>query len=240
MFDILFEKFDHSKHHNLQTDQEPTLMHSQSLINDTSYPFTLQQYTNAYAALHTNYLNFTCGGGTYPNATLLKSPRLLNFDVKKQYTPPPMLSPFRKGPGLFWTHFPNIFSLPFTRPPFAHSFSCSAANSSTNAANNNNQILLYQQNFDSNKTLNHFDTDNNNNNLKETEKRSLMEVDQEDEEEKNTEKVSEKKDVSVDIETTEDRNVQVELASTETSKPSLMRSRLGIPYFINQKLLILK
>lgn len=50
----------------------------------------------------------------YPNATLLKSPRLFDTDTKKQYTPPPMLSPFRKGPGLFYNskNINNLFSIP--------------------------------------------------------------------------------------------------------------------------------
>lgn len=49
----------------------------------------------------------------YPNATLLKSPRLFDTDTKKQYTPPPMLSPFRKGPGLFYNpkNINNLFSI---------------------------------------------------------------------------------------------------------------------------------
>jgi hypothetical protein len=48
----------------------------------------------------------------YPHATLLKSPRLLQNDLKKQYTPPPMLSPFRKGPGLYYKYFANMFLMP--------------------------------------------------------------------------------------------------------------------------------
>ncbi|RNA30737.1 zinc finger protein 541-like [Brachionus plicatilis] len=50
----------------------------------------------------------------YPNATLLKSPRLFDTDTKKQYTPPPMLSPFRKGPGLFYNpkNINNLFTIP--------------------------------------------------------------------------------------------------------------------------------
>jgi hypothetical protein len=35
----------------------------------------------------------------YPNMTLLKSPHI--SETKNQYTPPPMLSPFRKAPGLY-------------------------------------------------------------------------------------------------------------------------------------------
>jgi hypothetical protein len=46
----------------------------------------------------------------YPHATLLKSPRLiLQSDLKRQYTPPPMLSPFRKGPGLYYKYFADMF-----------------------------------------------------------------------------------------------------------------------------------
>jgi len=51
----------------------------------------------------------------YPNTTFLKSPRLVvNYDLKKQYTPPPMLSPFRKGPGLFCNskQFSSFFQMP--------------------------------------------------------------------------------------------------------------------------------
>ena len=53
----------------------------------------------------------------YPNLTLLKSPHF-NFETKLQYTPPPMLSPFRKAPGLYFNtkQFLTAFSVP-CRPP---------------------------------------------------------------------------------------------------------------------------
>ena len=54
----------------------------------------------------------TSSSHMYPHATLLKSPRLLQNDLKKQYTPPPMLSPFRKGPGLYYKYFANMFLMP--------------------------------------------------------------------------------------------------------------------------------
>ena len=74
----------------------------------------------------------------YPNATLLKSPRLVNYDVKKQYTPPPMLSPFRKRPGLFYNYLTSILMMQQQQhqqqqnrhlsgaPVLNHSMSCSA------------------------------------------------------------------------------------------------------------------
>lgn len=52
---------------------------------------------------------------TYPNKTLLKSPHF-NFDTKNQYTPPPMLSPFRRAPGLYFTAYSlanSAFSIPY-------------------------------------------------------------------------------------------------------------------------------
>ena len=61
----------------------PLLMHSQSMINPELY--------------HSQRLLSNLMTNIYPNATFLKSPRLFNYDVKKQYTPPPMLSPFRRG-----------------------------------------------------------------------------------------------------------------------------------------------
>ncbi len=82
----------------------------------------------------------------YPNATLLKSPRLLNYDLKKQYTPPPMLSPFRKGPGLFYNpkHFP-MFLLPFMNNTAAAAAAVAAnLNSSSSNRTNfaNNPLML--------------------------------------------------------------------------------------------------
>lgn len=71
----------------------------------------------------------------YPHATLLKSPRLLNSlqDAKKQqqYTPPPMLSPFRKGPGLFYNpkQFQSIFLM-----PSPSQFNSSSSSSTTTAS----------------------------------------------------------------------------------------------------------
>ena len=64
----------------------PLLMHSHSM----------NELYNSHKLLSSVYAHMI-----YPNTTFLKSPRLVNYDLKKQYTPPPMLSPFRKGPGLF-------------------------------------------------------------------------------------------------------------------------------------------
>jgi hypothetical protein len=55
----------------------------------------------------------------YPQMTLLKSPHF-NFEssIKSQYTPPPMLSPFRKGTGLFLNAASNrqhMFTMPHSR-----------------------------------------------------------------------------------------------------------------------------
>ena len=55
----------------------------------------------------------------YPNMTLLKSPHF--SEAKNQYTPPPMLSPFRKAPGLYAScfntkQFQTAFSVPIGRP----------------------------------------------------------------------------------------------------------------------------
>lgn len=80
-----------------------------------------QQFSNTYAVYAAAAA--AMASHIYPNATLLKSPRLLNYDFnsteynfnyKKQYTPPPMLSPFRKGPGLFCNskQFASFFSAP--------------------------------------------------------------------------------------------------------------------------------
>lgn len=71
----------------------------------------------------------------YPQLTLLKSPHF-NYEAKKQYTPPPMLSPFRKGTGLFYK-LASMFPIPplYNRtasgttaaPPLNHSLSCSSS-----------------------------------------------------------------------------------------------------------------
>ena len=194
-------------------------MHSQSLLNADQYPFTFQQYSNALAALHTNYLNST---SAYPNATLLKSPRLLNFDVKKQYTPPPMLSPFRKGSGLFWTHFPSIFPMPFLRPAFGHSYSCNAATSLYNA-NSNYDTESY-----------HIPVANipDNKNIHESfipEKKTIVELMEEDEAE--TEINNWQTDSEEKIEPDHDKNTpennQIKINNSFTPKLSLMRSRLS-------------
>lgn len=79
---------------------------------------------NAYAAVYAAAM----AAHIYPNATLLKSPRVFNdynsieynFNYKKQYTPPPMLSPFRKGPGLFCNSKP--FASFFSAPQHLYSF----------------------------------------------------------------------------------------------------------------------
>lgn len=75
---------------NFNLYNNPLLMHSQSMLNPELY-HSQRFLSNIHAQM----------ANIYPNATFLKSPRLLNYDVKKQYTPPPMLSPFRKGIILF-------------------------------------------------------------------------------------------------------------------------------------------
>lgn len=63
---------------------------------------------------------------TYPNKTLLKSPHFY-FETKKQYTPPPMLSPFRKGPGLFCNSSKLPFPIPLKPAPLTNGPSVSAS-----------------------------------------------------------------------------------------------------------------
>lgn len=97
----------------------------------------------------------------YPNATLLKSPRLFNLENsnKKQYTPPPMLSPFRKGHGLFYNQkgLANLFSIPplppphmgpngmlkSTQIPYNHSVSCAYYYPSTGPSMLNSSLSYY-------------------------------------------------------------------------------------------------
>ena len=86
------------------------------------------------------YHQMSANAATYPHATLLKSPRLaLQSDLKKQYTPPPMLSPFRKGPGLYYKYFANMFLL-----PNAAAAAAAAAASLTNSSSQYGQQLLQQ------------------------------------------------------------------------------------------------
>lgn len=99
-----------------QQQQQNHLLQSHNSIQPFSYAAAAAAYAAAMAA------------HIYPNATLLKSPRLFNdfhsneysFNYKKQYTPPPMLSPFRKGPGLFCNSKP--FASFFAAPPPLFSF----------------------------------------------------------------------------------------------------------------------
>ena len=110
---------------------QPLLMHSQSM--DLFHSHSQQILSNFYAQMAAHI---------YPNTTFLKSPRLFSNDLKKQYTPPPMLSPYRKGPGLFCNskQFSSFFQIPSRPPPFNHSISCSmiSAVNGFNTHNNSN------------------------------------------------------------------------------------------------------
>ena len=107
-----------------QQQQQQKNQLSQSMGANMLQRSLTTQYSQSGAPMAFNHV--------YPHATLLKSPRLLNNfqDAKKhpQYTPPPMLSPFRKAPGLFYNpkHFPGLFSMPSPKQPqFNHSLSYS-------------------------------------------------------------------------------------------------------------------
>lgn len=110
-----------------------SLMHSQSML----------EFYNSQKLLSNIYANMI-----YPNTTFLKSPRLVNYELKLQYTPPPMLSPLRKGPGLFCNskQFSSFFHIPPQQ--LSHSVSCMTASSAMNlynqhmANNNNNNSLV--------------------------------------------------------------------------------------------------
>ncbi len=81
----------------------------------------------------------------YPQMTLLKSPHF-NFEssAKNQYTPPPMLSPFRKGTGLFLnnTNRQHMFTLPFSRQFSLGSFYSNNDTWSNSCTNVNNSTIL--------------------------------------------------------------------------------------------------
>lgn len=106
---------------------------SQSLGANTSSSLFQSSHSGQYP--NSFYGTAAAAHHIYPLPTLLKSPRLFDQNVARnqqpQYTPPPMLSPFRKGPGLFYNpkHLSNLFVLPSpkqTQPPqFNHSFSYS-------------------------------------------------------------------------------------------------------------------
>jgi hypothetical protein len=86
----------------------------------------------------------TSSSHQYPTYTLLKSPRLaLQSDLKKQYTPPPMLSPFRKGPGLYYKYFANMFLLPNAATAAAAAAAAASLNSQSQF-NHHQQQLLHQ------------------------------------------------------------------------------------------------
>jgi len=87
----------------------------------------------------------TSSSHQYPSYTLLKSPRLaLQNDLKKQYTPPPMLSPFRKGPGLYYKYFANMFLLPNAATAAAAAAAAAASLNSQSQFNHHHQQLLHQ------------------------------------------------------------------------------------------------
>lgn len=66
-------------------------------------------------------LHIPANVNSYGFASQLRSPRLRDTVWKRMlpYTPPPMISPARKGPGVFWNLFPN--SMPQSAPPCNHS-----------------------------------------------------------------------------------------------------------------------
>ena len=97
----------------------------------------------------------------YPNMTLLKSPHF--YETKNQYTPPPMLSPFRKAPGLYNTcfnakQFHTAFSVP-GRPPMLISSTNSMINiqnsnvSSNTVGISNNNLIEPSTNVNNNSVL---------------------------------------------------------------------------------------
>lgn len=89
-----------------------------SNLNPYLHQQSMSELYNSHKVLSSVYAQMV---NIYPNTTFLKSPRLVNYDLKKQYTPPPMLSPFRKGPGLFCNskQFSVFFQIPgaYPRPP---------------------------------------------------------------------------------------------------------------------------
>lgn len=148
---------------NIQNHLDHSTQHysHQTNSNNSHHPNQVPYYHQ----LSANSSNNAYMSHIYPHATLLKSPRLLTNDFKKQYTPPPMLSPFRKGPGLYYKYFANMFLMPNAfnqpKPPqLNHSMSCSYAYSPSlfynqflnlhNNSNNSNNINLSENESKSN------------------------------------------------------------------------------------------
>lgn len=160
--------------------------------------------------------------GYYPNATLLKSPRLFPsyHDImynKKQYTPPPMLSPFRKGPGLFYNpRFMSLF-LPF--------MAAAAANANNNQESNNHAApnLNHSVSYPSNYRLDVYDENNN---------EHYYEPDEEDEPRMAKKpRTSRMDDDNVEETNNKEEKKQFQSQISESggvgsNKPSLIRSRL--------------
>jgi hypothetical protein len=141
---------------NIQNHFDHSTQHNSHHPNQVPY----------YHQLSANSSNNAYMSHIYPHATLLKSPRLLTNDFKKQYTPPPMLSPFRKGPGLYYKYFANMFLMPNAfnqpKPPqLNHSMSCSYAYSPS---------LFYNQFLN----LHNNNNNSNNSNLSENESKSNL------------------------------------------------------------------
>jgi hypothetical protein len=95
-----------------------------------------------------NILNSMINSYGYPNVTLLKSPQVLKFqsnEIKKQYTPPPMLTPIRKGPGLF-CNSNKLFSFSISHllsKPFNKSMSTSGEAASSSSLMSNSEAINF-------------------------------------------------------------------------------------------------
>jgi hypothetical protein len=212
-----------------------------------------QQLSNTYAIYAAAAAMAHHMGPPYPNATLLKSPRLFNnydfnspeynFNLKKQYTPPPMLSPFRKGPGLFCNskQFANylpqtLFSFQSQQhhhhvfkptPQYSHSLSENHLGSNytlnnTYQNNNNNNIKLGTS-FDPNFSKINNNSNNNNNN-----KNSHSDDNSNDEDTS----INVKKIVDKTIES-ETNFIQIDDSDSNNSNDSVVISNSNKPVLLN-------
>jgi hypothetical protein len=217
-----------------------------------------QQLSNTYAIYAAAAAMAHHMGPPYPNATLLKSPRLFNnydfnspeynFNLKKQYTPPPMLSPFRKGPGLFCNskQFANylpqtLFSFQSQQhhhhhvfkptPQYSHSLSENHLGSNYTLNNtyqnniNNNNIKLGTS-FDPNFSKMNNNNNNNNNN---DNKHSHSDDDSNDEDtsinvKKIVDKTIESETNFIQIDDSDSNNSNDSVVISNSNKPALLNS----------------
>jgi len=158
--DYLNESSPQQHQHNLNEDKNKFLLkhenspHSLINLNESTEPNQNIDNLNINNKQNINKLKpkplplkipSTISTFQYPNMTLLKSPHF--SETKNQYTPPPMLSPFRKAPGLYANcfntkQFYTAFSVPAGRLPGLLSTSTNSMINIQNSNSNSTQTSV--------------------------------------------------------------------------------------------------